>query len=100
MDPTSIWADLWKLGPVFAIMGAIIWYQTKRVMTLENDKDKLQQDKLDLTKAFGDVTNVANRHIEASNEFMKEVPQVIAAAIVASQEKVIAEMRDLIRGLK
>lgn len=98
MDLSTIWADLWKLGPLFAFMGAVIYIQYTRNKALEEKNDKLQEDKLGLTKALGDVTNVANRHIETSNEFMKELPQVFAAAIVDSRDKVISEMREIFRG--
>jgi len=100
MDLTSVWGDLWKLGPVFAIMGAVIYVLYSRNKSLEDKNDKLQDDKLILTKQAADIANIANKHIEASNEWQKEIPQVFATAIVTSQDKIISEVRQMIREIK
>ncbi len=100
MDPAALFSELIKLGPFVALMGVIVYVLYRRNKDLEEKNDKLQEDKLGLTKAIGDITNISNRHIESSNELLKTMPQAFAAAIVASQDKIISEIREAIKGVK
>lgn len=89
-----------EYGLAMAMACLVAFYFYKRSGTLEDLNGKLQEDKLQLTKSNTEVLNIANRHIESSNEFMKSWPQVLATSITASQDKVISEVREMIRGLK
>lgn len=93
MDISTIWQELLKLGPLFALMGVIIYILYNKNKTLEQDKDRLQEDKLSLTKQNLETLAVSNRHMETSNEFQENLPEAIAKVVAEAKREIIEEIR-------
>lgn len=93
MDLAQTWQELWKLGPVFAIMGAVIYVLYNKNKSLEEKNDRLQEDKLSLTKQNLETLAVSNRHMETSNEFQESLPDAIAKVVAEAKKEIMEEIR-------
>lgn len=93
MDLSNLWQELIKLGPVFALMGVVIYVLYQRNKNLEEKADRLQEDKLSLTKQNLETLAVSNRHMETSNEFQENLPEAIAKVVAEAKREIIDEIR-------
>lgn len=93
MDLGQIWQELLKLGPLFALMGLVIYVLYTRNKTLEEKNDRLQEDKLSLIRQNLETLAVANRHMETSNEFQESLPGAIAKVIAEAKKDILDEIR-------
>lgn len=93
MDPSLFWADLFKLSPVFAIMGAIIWYLAGQLKEERAENRKSQELRLAELKEANAVYNKYSVQMDTVIETMKNIPEIIAR----NQERLIDALDDFKR---
>lgn len=70
-------------------MGVVIYVLYMKNKNLEEKVDKLQEDKLSLTKQIFEILGVSNRHMEAQSDFQESLPDAIAKVVAEAKREIM-----------